>query len=81
MSEFKVWSPEQGQEEGAAKTFDCFDEQLAAQQWGEWYDSKSSDYIIAQGSILTVIVKDADGNETRWNVSGEPVTHYYANEA
>lgn len=80
MSEFIVWCTERGQEFEDGRSFDAYDAEEAARKWAKFYDSYSAEYAIAEGSEVTVAVRDADGRDSYFVVIGESQPVYYALE-
>ncbi len=80
---FLVWQPEAGETLESARRVRAADEEEAAEDWAESYDS-DGDYTIVGGSDATVLVReesDASALPHRFIVSGESVPEYMAREA
>lgn len=53
---FKVWCPELGSTIRQASIIDSIDEETAAMEWAEWYDSQAGEFSIARGEQVKVYV-------------------------
>jgi hypothetical protein len=79
MGRYRVWCPDQGEEQHDGQGITACDPPTAASEWAEWSDRTSADYCIVRGEDMTVMVHDLESGETRaWIVSGESVPHYSA---
>jgi len=80
MAKFIVWNPESGGAEDG-KMFVAYDAEEAAEKWAEREDSWGAEYLIVSGRDEPVVhVRDEEGHETYFKVSGESVPAYYARE-
>jgi hypothetical protein len=80
MRTFKVWNPDDNDEDGA-QTVRASDPEHAAEIWAENDDQWSADYLIVSGRsepVVTVVAED--GSRTRFRVTGETVARYSACE-
>ena len=82
MGTFKVWChDERGQDESEARVITAYSADEAAREWAMRDDSSSAEYHIASGWDLHVTVRDEQGADQIFIVSGEAVPHYYARAA
>ncbi len=77
---YMVWSEDQGGTEDDARPFVAYSESDAAEEWAQWDDSHSADYLIVRGNDATVKVRGEYGIHT-FVVSGESVARYRARTA
>ena len=77
---WRVWCPDLDGDEDDARTFAALDAQDAAQEWADWEDRTSAEYLIVGGTDREVHVRGPDGQVTRWLVSGRSEAAYYARE-
>lgn len=80
MSKFTVWCPEHGSEFEDGRSFDAYSAAHAAKTWGKYEDAYSAEYSIVGGCEVTVMVRDEDGHDSSFVVSGEAEPVYYASE-
>lgn len=79
---FLCWSPEYGHTaDGDGRRIHARDAEQAATAWAEWYDRHTADYPIVCGSDATVHVRDPEGKERLFVVTGEHVPVYSARAA
>lgn len=83
MKRYLVWCPEYGQTKDDAYEADAIDARDAALKWAKEDDEAGDGFSIADGSIMTVIVAEADNKkrQVKFTVSGEYVPRYSAREA
>lgn len=82
MPKFKVWChDERGQDESDARVIDAYGADEAAREWARRDDSSSAEYSIASGWDLHVTVRDEQGADAIFLVSGEAIPQYYARPA
>lgn len=82
MPKFKVWChDERGQEESDARTIEAYGPDEAAREWARRDDSSSGQYHIVSGWDLHVTVRDEQGANLIFLVSGESVPQYFARPA
>jgi len=80
METYSVWCPEYGQTRDDAREFKAWIPEDAAKEWGHWSDSSSSDYTIANGNEIEVLVALGDADAEAFIVSAEPSIDYFASK-
>lgn len=77
MPTFLCWIPDHEEYEDA-RMINAYDGECAAREHVEWYERRSSEYHVASGNSIEVIVQDIAGEARRYVVYGEHRPYYYA---
>ena len=79
MTEYVVWCPAWRQSKEEGRRIDADSPRAACEKWAEWEDAESADYLILQGSDVTLMVAELCGSakERTYIVTGESVPVYY----
>lgn len=77
MPRYWVWCPELGEDESQGLDFDASDVMHAAIRWAKRHDRESTQYAIAKGADLRVMVRDLENRALyAFRVFGEMVPTY-----
>ena len=79
---WRVWVPDRGETEDDAHEIEASDAEQAAEDFAEWDDMRSADYLFVRGNEAVVHVqgKESGSPVCRFRVSGEAVPSYTARE-
>jgi hypothetical protein len=80
---FLLWRPENGETIADAREVEAHDAEDAAEDWAEYDDSYSVEYMIVRGNDATVCVRERDNQDApvqTFVVSGKTVPQYTARE-
>lgn len=78
---YLVWCPEQDETAADGRNIEAPSAEDAATEWAKMEDLESTEYRIANGEEVRVMVRDVRNRETSLSVCGEVVPHYWAIEA
>lgn len=78
MGKFVVW--EEGSERSFGQLIEAYDEAEAVENWAEWDDAQSAEYLIVRGREARVFVALHEDNSKPmlFTVQGEPRPFYQA---
>ena len=76
---FFVWNDDDDRD--SARQITEYDAEEAAAEWARREDWHGSEYRIASGTEVTVVVEARDGTQTRWTVVGAAVPSYRVRKA